>query len=421
MMSVKWHELKKVFSSPVIIGLTFLFIAYNLMIIFSNAYITKDLKVLNGLVDRFGYRITDQMVAQFEEYYEDALNKMNTLLQKKMGESFTNASEFLRTNPFISEDRFTQQERDFITELAISESYYFAIPKIDAIYTNMDMMAKAESVLSKYQVSGDSAEIIRGQYKLLADRLEQLKENGEHKNLFFMGTIYQMHSFLFKNLLNGIIYQLMILVVLITGYLVNYEFERKTHLLAYSTKRGRMLILDKLLIAMVSSVIVTTFIVGVTLAVYFMVFDYSGLWKVPISSAFNSEKTILFISWWSLTFIEYLLMSIALVYICQLLFTAIAFIIAYLIRNSYLVFFVFGLIFGACLVSAMIIPRDSVFVFLPSFSPFMLILNSFVWFMESAVFTTFKYYEIGTVAIWTVLLFLLCSLCIRRFKKQNIW
>lgn len=420
-MSVKLHELKKVFSSPVIIGLTCLFIAYNLMIIFSNAYITKDLAVLNGLVDRFGYRITDQMVAQFEEYYEVSQNKMNTLLKEKTGESYVDASEFLKTNPFREGDQFTQQERDFISELAISENYYFAIPKIDAIYANMDMMAKAEGILSKYQVHGDSAEIIRGQYKLLADRLEQLKESGEHKNLFFMGTIYKMHSFLFKSLLNGMIYQLMILVVLITGYLVNYEFERKTHLLTYATKRGRRLILDKLLISMVSSVIVTTFLVSVTLTAYFMVFDYSGLWKVPISSAFNSEQTILFISWWSLTFIEYLLMSIALVYICQLLFTAIAFIIAYLVRNSYLVFFIFGLVSGACLVSSQFIPADSLFIFLPSFTPFLLIMNSFVWFMESSVFTTFKYYEISTAAIWTVLLFLSCSLCIRRFKKQNIW
>lgn len=43
-----------------------------------------------------------------------------------------------------------------------------------------------------------------------------------------------------------------------------------------------------------------------------------------------------------------------------------------------------------------------------------------MWFMESGAFTTFKYYELATVAIWSLVLLALGALSINRFKGQDI-
>lgn len=63
----------------------------------------------------------------------------------------------------------------------------------------------------------------------------------------------------------------MILAIPITSQIVNLEFENKTQLLAYSSKRGRKLILDKLLASIVMCLGVTTVLIGATLAVYFCI------------------------------------------------------------------------------------------------------------------------------------------------------
>ncbi|MGF7047397.1 hypothetical protein J2T13_001902 [Paenibacillus sp. DS2015] len=423
-MSIKGHEFRKIFRSPVILGLIVVFIGFNLFLIFSKAYMTQDLAVLNRLVDRIGYAVTDEMQLAFDQEYAESLRQMNEITEAKIGKTYDSAAGFTSSNPVLKDNNnpFTQQEIDTVVEFSIIESYYTAIPKIITDYDTLDMNQLAESALAMQtrKVSNPVANTIKKQYADLSVRLAELKGNGEHLNLFFMGKVYKMHSFLFKNILNLIIYQLMILVVLMTAHLLNYEFENKTHLLTYSTRKGRQLMLDKLLVSIAASILVTTVIVGVTLATYFMVFNYSGLWQVPISSAFNAEYDIPYISWWNMSFIAYLLWTIVLIYICQVLFVTVAFIITAFIRNSYFVFFVFGLVFGVIVTITSFIPPTTNIVFVPFFNPFYLILNSHRWFMLRDVYTTFKYYEIVTIGIWSVLLLIVCSLCLRRFKRQNI-
>jgi hypothetical protein len=217
------------------------------------------------------------------------------------------------------------------------------------------------------------------------------------------------------------IVQAMILIVLFTGFLVNYEFEQKTSLVAYSTKRGRKLVWDKLVVSLFTSILATLLILGVTLLVYFVVFDYSGLWNVPISTGFLIEPNeIPFISWWNLSFREYLLLSCALLIVIQILFSLITFCLAMWIRNSYIVFTMFGVILGAGMLLPGYMPKDGTMLFYTTFTPFTLILGVKKWWMESGAFTTFKYYEVITVSAWSVALLLAAWFCISRFTRENL-
>lgn len=73
----------KVITSPIIIALLVLFITFNSFIIFDNSYFKDELKVLNKIVDRFGYKIDDEMVAEFEEYYDSRLKRLNKIAEEK--------------------------------------------------------------------------------------------------------------------------------------------------------------------------------------------------------------------------------------------------------------------------------------------------------------------------------------------------
>ncbi|MBP1993637.1 hypothetical protein [Paenibacillus eucommiae] len=423
-MSIYLYELKKAFTSPVILTLTAVFFAFNLLLIFSHIHVKDDLKILNKLVDRFGYAIDTEMQNDFQNDYSAQLSAMNELTQRKIGQTYAYAGDFFEYenyNRYVQEqpELYSPAELDFIHELRVIEMYLYKIQDIDSTYNELDLMMVATSEIGKYGLSGQAAETVRKQYAKLSERLDTLIANGEHKNLFFMGPIYQMHTKLFKTLLRTMLFEIMILVVLITGYVSKYEFENKTHLLAYSTKRGRKLAVDKLLVSLAASGIVTTIVVGLTFAAYFIIYDYSGLWHVPISSFFNAEK-LPYISWWKMSFISFLLCSVVLAYACQLLFSAMTFVLSTFIRNSYLVFTGFAILFGVILLLPSFVPFSSNAILLSVFTPFNLTLNPQRWFMEGGAFGTFKYYELITVSVWSLLLVALCWLSIRRFMKQSI-
>ena len=58
-MDIKIQEFKKLISSPVIIGLTVIFILFNIMSISSSSYFEEDIKIINNIISEFGYEIND--------------------------------------------------------------------------------------------------------------------------------------------------------------------------------------------------------------------------------------------------------------------------------------------------------------------------------------------------------------------------
>jgi ABC-type transport system involved in multi-copper enzyme maturation permease subunit len=419
-MNVRMNEFKKVFSSPIILGLLILFIVFNSITIFKSSYFKDDLKVLNEVVAKFGYKIDDEMVNRLKEYYEEQINRLNEITEKRTAKRYSSVSEFYKDNFHNMEDVYSEEEKMFIRNLGIIENYYYEIGQIDELYSNIDIIAKGEYEIKKYGLSGKAADTVRNQYREFNDRFHQLIRNGEHKNLFFMGKVYKMHSLLFKTIFKTIIFEIVILSVLITLYLINYEFDCNTEYIVYTTKRGRNLIIDKLCIAICSNLLVATIIIFTALSLYFTIFNYSGLWNVPISSYFNAEYSFPYMSWWNMSFKQYLFLSILVIYASMMLFTGIAFILARAIKNNYIGFFVFAIVFGLFLAVPNMIPRNTNLIFIGGFTPFFLIMNPNIWFMENEALVTFKYYELSTISIWTVLLLILSVLSVKRFKRQDI-
>lgn len=418
-MSIKLYELKKVITSPVVIGLIAIFIAFNVFVIFSSTHFSSELRILNKIVDKFGYKINDKMMLGFKLYYNDQLKKLNSITSEKTSKTYESAS-ILFSNDYNGANIYKKEELKFFNEVRVIENYYYIAKDIDISYKDIDIVEVGEAGISEYKLNGIAANTVRNQYAKLSIRLDKLKESGEYRNLFFIGQIYKMHSLLFKTLFRDFIFEIMILVVLITGYLINYEFENKTQFVVYSTKRGRKLVLDKFYVCILTSILVTTIIISISLGVYFSVVSYTGLWSVPISSGLNWEYGLPYISWWNISFAKYLFYCVGLVYACEVLFTCITFVIANFIRSSYIAYFTYAIILGVALIIPGVMARNSNAIIAAHFTPFILILNSNLWFMEKGPFATFEYYEVITIAVWSVILFTMSGICTRRFKKQNL-
>ncbi|MBN3553910.1 hypothetical protein JYA63_06525 [Fictibacillus nanhaiensis] len=421
---IKQLEFKKIISSPIILGLFVLFLLFNCFLIYQQSTLRHDMRSLQPIVHETGTLMNEEGRQKLQTSYEQDLNTWNKLSQSKTGDTYQTAVEFYKPELYyslIESNIYSKEELQDINKLAIKETYVNSIQEIETKYNELNVMENAEEGIRLFGLKGAAAEKVREQYTVLKPRVEELIQNKEHLHLFFHGKMFGTHSFLFKTLFGFMLFQAMILIVLFTAFIVNYEFEHKTSLVAYATKRGRRLMWDKLLVSIFTSTLVTVVLLAITLFVYFMVFDYSSLWNVPISSGFLIElNKIPFISWWNVTFIQYLLMSCGLVVICQILFVLITFCLSMLIRNSYIVFTLFGVIFLAGLYVPSIIPKDSTMLLYAHFSPFILVMNVKKWWMESGVFTTFKFYEVITVTGWLIALLLTAWLLIKRFARENI-
>lgn len=419
-MQIKLNELKKIFTSPIIYILFAVFIVFNSFTIISSRQQRSNLDVLGSLVNRFGYKISSNMLTGFKNYYSGEIKSMNALSKQKCSRTYKSAAGFLNDYKNSESGVFTSRQLSKIARLEVAENYCNAARGIEKSYKSLDIKKMGEDEIIKYGLSGEAAATVRCEYAGFAKRFARLIANGEEKNLFYYGQAYSMQSLLFGTVFGSSLAEILILIVLATCLCVNFEFDAGTHSVVYASKRGRRLIRDKFAASLIGCFILTAAVLGVTLVIYFCNFDYSKLLNVPIGSGFLNEPMQTFYPWFNLTFIRYLFACVILTFACAMIFTAIAFCVASFVKNSYIAFAVFVLLDVASLIIPQFMPRSSNLVFLTSFNPFVLTGCSALWFMEKGPFADFRYYEVITATAWLGLMACVCFFCIKRFKKLSL-
>lgn len=423
-MDIKLEEIKKIISSPIVVALTMIFILFNVFVIYEKSYMKKDLLIINNIIEEFGYEIDDSMLNSMNIKYKKDLDKFNEMTIDKFEKTYDTVADFIDSNEYFlnyyDESKFTAEEFKLIDEVNLLEIYYKSSKDLVNSYENIDIMGNASSSIKKYGLSKGAAEIVYKNYEKLSDKFDEIVENNEHKNLFFLGKFYETHTLLFRNIFSKMIYEIMILVVLITAYLINYEFDNKTSLLVYSSKRGRNNNKDKLAICIFSAIIISLIIIGITLFVYFTTFDYSEVYKVPISSVFNLEYDFPYISWFNASFIVQTTLCIMLTVMISVILSCIAYIISMLVKNSYIVFFIFFIVFGVFMLIPSLISKDSSLFIYSHYNIFNLILNPHVWFIGFGQLAMSKYYELIIITICGILSGLGCILVFKKFKGEDL-
>ncbi|SCJ93264.1 ABC-type transport system involved in multi-copper enzyme maturation%2C permease component [uncultured Clostridium sp.] len=422
-MEIILNEFKKVLKSPVLTILIVLFLIYNGFIIYSNSYIREDLKLANDFIEQFGYEVNDEMIDNVSKAYDSKMTELNKITKDKFNKEFSSIDEFLESQEYegvlYNGEGYSDKEIDLLNDLSIMNLYKnAAIGNIKA-YEGLDIMEMAEGSIYDYNLSGKAADKVREIYSKLVPRFEELKANNEHKNIYFVGDLYKTHSLLYRNIMVKVLFEIIIFILLLVSLLINYERDNKTIDLVCTTRRGRNLIKDKLLVCLVAAIIGTVVILGVTLFMYFIVFDYSKVMSVPISSALNWELTPV-ISWFNISVGQYLALSIVVVFILAIIFTLISFVICSILKSSYKTFFVFFILFGLVFMIQKFISNSSGILIASHYNVVIMTLNPHMWFREAGPFMTDKYYEVLTLAVNGVLAVMISIWRIKRFKKENI-
>ncbi|MBB4824426.1 multisubunit Na+/H+ antiporter MnhC subunit [Sporosarcina luteola] len=409
-------ECKKVILSPVLIGLFLLFTGFNFLVIFNSSDHRAELKMVNEIIDTYGREITPSSLQQFQDDIQNDLLK----LQQLTGKRYDSVNDFLEDLDVEEYERYSKQEQAFLSGLQVKEMYESIASSIDENYEEIDIEKEGEVALEQYQLSGKAAETYLAENEKFTKRFDEMIRNGEHKQWFFAGKAYYMHTLLFKDLFSKMTIEILLLVILSTTFLATYEFEQRTHLVAFATQRGRRLMNNKLVASLVMAFVITGLVLGSTLGVFFLVFDYSHVWETSVSSAFNWEYNFPYVSWWDLSFAQFLLGVIGVLFVSVLLISALTFSISLFIKNSYVSFFVTAASFILLYMLPSFMPHSSNWLFVAGYTVPTLVMAIPGLFMGSSGLIFFRNFEWATICSWTAITMGVLMMTYRRFVKSDI-
>lgn len=290
-MKVIGYELRKIFSLKSVLLLSIItFIFYHLFMRFDFEYFPNgrpNLDIYNiqkEMVNTYGYQMNEREFEHFKQIYEKEKAKADAYLQER--KQFAAAG-------ITTYEKFRTANRDNI--------------KVEKLI-NQIMHTDNVDLFWELQARESLIEIYENRNVLVHSNLTP-KQGERVKETIASGNI--MSDEVFDNY-NSLIRNLTILILVSIMFLISPIFLRDLRngvvYIQYSSKIGRNLVYRKFLAALIASGIVTT---G-HLIWFFILYrrnDVGVFLKSNINSVFNYE-----IFWYDLSFLQYILLSIVVIY-----------------------------------------------------------------------------------------------------------
>ena len=409
-MQFTWYEMKKALTSPIVIALLGLFIAFNGFQIISQSHDKEELKIVNNIVSTYGSTITDKKLQEMERSIQDNIKQLGT---ERDTESYL---EEMTDEKYEQMDASQQTEVD---QTGLNYMYYTLGMELESRYQAIDMQQLRREMLSTLPEQGWLSNFMEEQFTNWEQRYTEIVRTEEYKAWFFAGES-RMHGELFRSLIKNVAIQCIMLTVLITTLIANYEVEQRTQSTMYTTKKGRSLIWHKLSAALTVSFLSFMLLAGISLGIFFMTYDYSNIWQVPISSGLNWEYKLPYITWWPINVWQYLLLAILVEFAVVMIVAILAFAMSLYVKNSYFTW----ILCIAGLIAIFILPSflngAPSLQFISSLNITMLLMNPHMYFTGGTTFNMIQYVELWTLLLWGMMSLLFCSWGIRRFLIKDV-
>ncbi|GAB2570142.1 hypothetical protein [Gracilibacillus alcaliphilus] len=252
-MAITGLEMKKALFSPVMIGLLLLCLAVNILTIMDQAYQRDDLKVANKIVQQYGVLVQEETLKELEQDVTDQLrllgySEIESLLEELAAGDGEQVSE-------------TDQQRRH--ETALLTNYIQAGRAMESDYLSISIAELRDEFLQSHQLPNWLADYMTDQFNRWQTRYTEIVETNEYKQWFFLGN-YHMHSELFRTLIKTIALQGTLLVTLLTVLIANYEYDHKSQLVIYASKKGRHLLWNKLAASLLGSCLLMLILFGLS-------------------------------------------------------------------------------------------------------------------------------------------------------------
>lgn len=409
-MRITWHEMKKAITSPVIVVLLVLFIVFNGFQIFSQSFLRVELKIVNDITSSYGNAITEAGLLEMQGDIDGDAEQLGAQQDAEM---------YLEEMTYEKYEQVNPAGQKAIDRLSLNYTYYALGMDLEARYKAIDMEELRKDLFDAVPMEGRLAEFMGGQFTKWENRYKEIVETEEYKEWFFAGH-YRMHSELFRSLVKNIAVQSILLVVLTTALIANYEVEQRTQFTIYTTKKGRSIIWHKFRACLHVSLLAFVLLAGCSLGLFFIVYDYSSVWNTAVSSGLNWEYKLPYITWWPLTVWQYLVLVLVAELFVVLIVSVLTFMVSLYIRNSYFTWIICLSMLIALFLLPSFLNAFPVLQFIASLNLSLLLMNPHMYFTGGTTFTMIQYFELWTILLWLVISLAGSGWAIRRFYKRDV-
>lgn len=277
-----------------------------------------------------------------------------------------------------------------------------------------------------------SAALMDGKLRQAALRAEHLARSGASMDFFAGPVTEEANTFLYKIFFKALLSEGIVLGILSMLFLLDCERISRTTAAVCASRTGRRLWRIKVLAGVSAALALYLLLAVLSFAVFFALWDWSGVWSASMSSQFNTgifnqsdfnyDSYRPFLTWADFTAGSYLLAVIALGAVLTAVFTLLAAIFGLLLGNAYASALAMVLIvIGSWAVWYTSYMQQCWPVFAPlSFSPASLWDQSLGWFTDGGIMYFIPWQETVTTALWLVLGGVGTALALGRFKRKDV-
>lgn len=409
-MRITWYEMKKALTSPIVLILFVAFLGFNGFQILSQSHAKEEINAVNDLIATYGRTITDESLSKL-------LNDLNEDAEQLGGQD--GAESFLNELTYERYEAFSQTEKEQVDRLELFYTYYIKGRDVEEWYKGIHMDELRSEFLVSVKESSRFEKFISQEFTNWEERYEEIVATEEYKEWFFLGE-YKMHSEMYRSLLKNVALQSVILIVLMTALVTNYEVEQRTQLLLYTTHKGRFLMRNKFAASLLLATLTFFMLLIPSFILYFTIYDFSEVWQTVVSSGLNWEYKLPYITWWELEVWQFFLLAIAVEWGVVILIAVLGFFLSLWIKNTYFTW----ILSMAVLIGLFLLPSVfnayPVLQFVTLLNVTTLLLNPHMYFSGGITLTMVQYFEVGSLLIGFAVATILSILSYRRFMKKDV-
>ncbi len=208
------------------------------------------------------------------------------------------------------------------------------------VYADYDLKSLSNFYNDYVKSSPTAAALMERKYERLAERIAHLSETGAAMDWYGGPVTHNVHQFLYGVLMRAVLTEGAVLGMLSMLFLLGYENQQRTAAGVYASCTGRKLCRCKVLAGITWALAVYLLLAAVTLGIFLLFWDWSGVWGGSVSSQFNYVIDLFyprpFFTWTDFTVGGYLAAAVGLGGLLTVVFALLAAICGTLMRNVYL-------------------------------------------------------------------------------------
>lgn len=208
------------------------------------------------------------------------------------------------------------------------------------LYADYDLQPLVDYYTGYVKSSSGATALMERKYDRLAERVAHLSETGAAMDWYGGPVTHYVHQFLYGTLMRAVLTEGAVLGMLSMLFLLGYENQQRTAAGVYASRTGRKLCRYKVLAGIIWSPAIYLLLAVVTLGIFLLFWNWSGVWSGSVSSQFNYVIDMLvrrpFFTWADFTAGSYLISVAGLGGLLTVVFALLAAVCGIRMRNVYL-------------------------------------------------------------------------------------